>query len=114
VTDEERFWSYVEKTDGCWWWKPSKERNSHGFFSVSGKSVAAHRYSYLLAHGPISRGMHVLHSCDHPACVRPDHLHEGTQQQNSDEWKERRPDRNRRSPLHPRTGNRTPRKPKGA
>ena len=42
----------------------------------------AHRVAWMLAHGPIPRGMNVLHRCDVPRCVNPDHLFLGTQHDN--------------------------------
>jgi HNH endonuclease len=42
----------------------------------------AHRVAYVLTHGEIPDGVDVLHSCDFPPCVRPDHLFAGTHQDN--------------------------------
>jgi hypothetical protein len=43
----------------------------------------AHRLSWELAYGPIPAGQNVLHRCDVPACVRPEHLFLGTMAANS-------------------------------
>ena len=38
-----------------------------------------------MANGPIPVGQHVLHACDVPLCVRPDHLFLGTHRQNMED-----------------------------
>jgi hypothetical protein len=40
--------------------------------------VLAHRAAWEVTFGPIPDGLFVCHSCDTPACVRPDHLFLGT------------------------------------
>lgn len=80
MTMEERFWAKVEKTDGCWTWTGSTF-DAHGtgitrygsFWVTSEKAKrAAHRVSWLLAHG--SWPEVVDHLCRNTLCVRPDHL----------------------------------------
>ena len=83
---EERFWRNVEKTDGCWFWKGTKESNAYGIIQTGGKgakSVTAHRLSYMMHHGEIPDGYVIMHSCDNPSCVNPDHLSVGTYQENA-------------------------------
>lgn len=77
---EERFWRHVRKADGCWLWTAWTNNNGYGTFGGGqGKMrVYAHRFSYELHKGEIPKGLHVLHSCDVPACVNPDHLRAGT------------------------------------
>lgn len=78
----ERFWSKVRKTAYCWLWTASCRDTGYGQIRVNKRSVKAHRFSWELANGPIPLGLCVLHKCDTPACVRPDHLFIGTQQDN--------------------------------
>ena len=49
--------------------------------------MKVHRVAYEEAFGPIAEGLYVLHRCDTPLCVRPDHLFVGTQGDNiHDMW----------------------------
>jgi HNH endonuclease len=45
--------------------------------------VRAHRFAWSIANGkPVPDGLFVLHRCDVPLCVNPDHLFLGTQLDN--------------------------------
>jgi hypothetical protein len=82
---EEQFWSRVDKRlDGCWVWTGSiaKERGGYGIVYYSKKMWRSHRLAWLLSQGSIPIGKYVLHSCDNPPCVNPDHLWVGTQSDN--------------------------------
>lgn len=86
---EERFWRQVRKGRGennCWIWIGHRSKSGYGRFSLlrEGKwhSLSSHRYTYEITSGPLVLGELVLHRCDNPPCVRPDHLFLGTQEDN--------------------------------
>jgi len=87
-----RFWSKVDK-DGpvqphcpelgpCWEWTGSRSPAGYGQTRIFWKLYAAHRVSWEKSNGPIPDGLRVLHKCDNPPCIRPDHLFLGTQSDN--------------------------------
>ena len=80
--DLDRFWSKVDKTDGCWEWTGST-RNEYGTFWLNGTVVSAHILSFVLVNGLPEND--VLHRCDNPPCVRPSCLFDGTHQENMDD-----------------------------
>ena len=89
-TAEERFWANVDKSDECWSWTGHKSPRGYGDLRVDGKMMRAPRYSWTLHYGPIPAGLFVLHHCDNPPCVRPDHLFVGTLSDNSQDASRKR------------------------
>jgi hypothetical protein len=90
--DKERFLSKVRKPagEGCWVWTAAKTRSRvknssvkpYGVFRYEGVPQSAHRASYKLFNGAIPPGMNVMHTCDEPTCVNPEHLKLGYQLEN--------------------------------
>lgn len=91
------FWSYINKSEGenaCWLWVGAKTGGGYGVhvmrFAEGIKREGAHRIAFIIHKGrEITPTLHILHSCDTPACCNPKHLSEGTRSQNAKEAYER-------------------------
>jgi hypothetical protein len=92
-----KFWSKTKTSTEHEWggtpcidWTASRNPQGYGRFYLDGRKHQAHRVAYQLTHGDIPEGdgYHgtcVLHRCDRPCCVNPDHLFLGTPQDNMDD-----------------------------
>lgn len=58
----------------------SKRRR--GTVRMDGVKMMAHQAAWICVNGTIPPGMCVLHRCDNPQCINPEHLFLGTQDDN--------------------------------
>lgn len=83
-TDPARiFERIVISESGCWLYQRGLSGKGYGIISIKDRAVQAHRVAYELRRGPIPEGLCVLHKCDVPRCINPDHLFLGTLGENN-------------------------------
>ena len=75
-----------ENPEGCYRWPGAKDSFGHGVIKVGGQPLGVHRVVWALTTGSLpAPGRVVRHICPsggNPGCVNPNHLAEGTQQEN--------------------------------
>jgi len=66
----------------CFPYSGWKDKNGYGVIRAWRKfrikERRAHRAAWIIANGPIPKGVFVLHKCDNPSCIRISHLFLGT------------------------------------
>jgi hypothetical protein len=77
---------YTPTPSGCWDWTGSRNLQGYGVVGlfIDGRPIGipAPRLQWMHSHGPIPDGLVIMHSCDNPGCINPDHLALGTQASN--------------------------------
>lgn len=92
---QERFDRFYipEPNSGCWLWTSQRNSDGYGIFRVTttrkSPKISAHRASWILHRGELMQSDNVLHECDTPCCVNPDHLFLGTHDDNMRDMKEK-------------------------
>ena len=83
----DRFWNKVQKgnKNSCWNWLGAKNPKGYGLLGIQYPERRSHRFSWYLHNGKIPKKLFVLHSCDNPSCVNPNHLFLGTAQDNTND-----------------------------
>lgn len=66
----------------CLVWTGERDKDGYGRIRIDGRRIAAHRVAYETWVGPIFKGGVILHTCDNPPCINPEHLRVGTQKEN--------------------------------
>lgn len=94
-SDEEKFERMKEmynqlviKTDDCWGWKRKPFATGYApILANKGKTMNAHRFSWIMHFGKIPNKLFVLHKCDNRICTNPEHLFLGTHKDNMNDMK---------------------------
>lgn len=81
----------IDPKTACWNWTASLRPTGYGQMRYLGTTELAHRVSWVLFRGPIPKAknaygtLNILHHCDNPKCVNPEHLFIGDQADNAND-----------------------------
>lgn len=71
------------KPSGCIEWVGPRHDNGYGRFTFKRQQQLAHRAAWRLFRGELPADLCVLHHCDNPPCVNPEHLFLGDRGDNA-------------------------------
>lgn len=74
--------SVPEPNTGCLLWCGNTNNKGYGMTAYRDTKKLVHRLSFLISNGFLSDDDIVMHKCDTPACINPDHLVIGSQLDN--------------------------------
>lgn len=78
-----RIEKYIERTESCHNWKGDLGRSGHARIFWNGRKYQCTHIVWLIfKKEPVPEGQVVRHKCDNAACINPEHLELGTQEQN--------------------------------
>lgn len=70
-----RLMSKIEVSEsGCWLYTGSTDSSGYGKIKIAGKSVGTHKVSYIIHNGDYDQSLEIMHHCDNPLCINPDHM----------------------------------------
>lgn len=84
---KDRLLKNIDITNFCWNWSGCKDELGYGRIHYKNNIgrrpyIGTHRASWIVFNGDIPDGLLVLHKCDNPSCINPDHLFLGTNRDN--------------------------------
>lgn len=72
----------VDKKSQCWNWRFAVDREGRAQRGSNGKVTTVSRVVFELYNGVFAQTLNILHTCDNPPCINPEHLWKGTQTDN--------------------------------
>jgi len=79
---------YDIKADGCWEFSGSLNNSGYGVVRYEKRTQLAHRVSFKIHNQSVDiTEKCVLHACDNPCCVNPDHLFIGSHLDNMNDMR---------------------------
>lgn len=80
---DQRIWRTCLLGDDCWEYQGWRDRNGYGRTKLGWRRQMVHRTAYEIYYDVrLEPGVCVLHRCDNPPCIRPDHLFVGNDSMN--------------------------------
>lgn len=77
---------YKVAASGCWEWTGTRNNQGYGvvglYIGGGPCGIPAPRLQWMHCRGEIPAGCVIMHTCDNPPCINPDHLAAGTQAAN--------------------------------